>query len=180
MKANSNKNKGIMMKKNKLILILFILLFLPQLTEAISIGISPGRVTFDNMLKGGYAEKTVRISTNSDKDIIARLEVKGEIKEWLRLEPDNKTFTLSSTKPYELKLILQPPNDTRSDSYSGSISFITERFGEIKGRAGGFVKAGVILMIDVIVSDEEIILCKSGAFNFEDIEIGFPLKLKKR
>ena len=165
-----------MITKNKLILLVLLAIILP-IVDAVSIGVSPGNVMFDNMLKGGYAERTVKVTTNSNEDIIARLDVSGEIADWLRLEPDNKTFMLSSAKPYELKLIIETPDDARSDSYSGNVEFIIESFGDISGRAGGFVKPGVRLIIGAVVSDREIRTCNSGAFDFDDIEIGFPLKL---
>ena len=165
------------MMKNKLTAFIFLLVVISPIANAVSIGVSPGRAVFDNMLKSGYAERTVKISTNSNEGIIARLDVKGEVSGWLRLEPDNKTFSLSSGSPYELKIIMQPPDDARSDSYSGSIEFVIESSGGITGRAGGFVKPGVKLIIDVVVSDKEIKTCNSGAFDFDDIEIGFPLKL---
>ena len=165
-----------MITKNKLILLVLLAIILP-IVDAVSIGVSPGNVMFDNMLKGGYAERTVKVTTNSNEDIIARLDVSGEIIDWLRLEPNNKTFVLSSAKPYELKLIIETPDDARSDSYSGNVEFIIESFGDISGRAGGFVKPGVRLIIGTVVSDREIRTCNSGAFDFDDIEIGFPLKL---
>jgi len=165
-----------MITKNKLILLVLLAIILP-IVDAVSIGVSPGNVMFDNMLKGGYAERTVKVTTNSNEDIIARLDVSGEIIDWLRLEPNNKTFVLSSAKPYELKLIIETPDDARSDSYSGNVEFIIESFGDISGRAGGFVKPGVRLIIGAVVSDREIRTCNSGAFDFDDIEIGFPLKL---
>jgi len=165
-----------MIIKNKLILLVLLAITLP-IADAVSIGVSPGNVMFDNMLKGGYAERTVKVTTNSNEDIIARLDVSGEIIDWLRLEPNNKTFVLSSAKPYELKLIIETPDDARSDSYSGNVEFIIESFGDISGRAGGFVKPGVRLIIGAVVSDREIRTCNSGAFDFDDIEIGFPLKL---
>ena len=165
-----------MITKNKLILLVLLAIIL-HIVDAVSIGVSPGNVMFDNMLKGGYAERTVKVTTNSNEDIIARLDVSGEIIDWLRLEPNNKTFVLSSAKPYELKLIIETPDDARSDSYSGNVEFIIESFGDISGRAGGFVKPGVRLIIGAVVSDREIRTCNSGAFDFDDIEIGFPLKL---
>jgi len=163
--------------KNKLIVLIFLLAIISPVANAVSIGVSPGNVLFDNMLKSGYAERTVKVSTNSNEDITAHLSVNGEITDWLRIEPDNKTFKLSSTKPYKLKLIIETPDDARSDSYSGGIEFVIESFGDITGRAGGFVKPGVRLLINAVVSDKEIKTCNSGAFDFDDIEVGFPLKL---
>ncbi len=163
------------MMKKKLFWFIF-LLFIP-IVNATSIGVSPGNAIFDNMLKGGYAEAIVTVSTNSIDPVVTSLEVDGEILDWLTLEPDNETFTMSSAEPYLLKLIIQPPPDARSDYYTGSIEFITEMFGDVTGRAGGFVRAGVKLIIETIVSDEEIIACRAGGFDFEDMEVTDPLKL---
>ncbi len=157
-------------------IMLLSLLVIPNV-KATSIGISPGNVVFNNMLKGGYAENTVIISTNSVDSVVTSLYLKGDIKDWVTLVPDNRTFLMSSSEPYELKIIMQPPTDARSDYYTGSIDFITERYGEMTGRAGGFVRAGVTMRLETTVSDDEIIACRSGAFNLDDIEYGDPIRL---
>ena len=168
-------NKVAMMR---LKLILFILIILSSNSiYAISIGVSPGRVTFENLLRGGYAERSVRITTNSPEEITGHFEVNGEIAEWLKFEPNSTLFIVSSTQPYLLKIIISPPNDSRSDSYSGNINVITDRFGSPTGRAGGFVKAAVTLSLSAVVTDKEIISCRGGGFDFKDIEIGYPLEV---
>jgi hypothetical protein len=63
------------MMKLKLILIILILAILPSFANAVSIGISPGRVKFDNLLRGGYAERTVKVTTNSADEITGHFEV---------------------------------------------------------------------------------------------------------
>ena len=144
---------------------------------AVSIGISPGRVTFDSLLRDGYAERTVRVTTNSPEELTAHFEVSGEISEWLKFEPNNASFSLSSANPYTLKVIIIPPNDTRSDSYSGKINFVTDRFGSPEGRAGSLIKAAVTLTLSAVVTDIETRACRAGAFNIEDIEIGYPFEI---
>jgi len=134
---------------------------------AISIGISPGRVAFDNLLRDGYAERTVRLTTNSPEELTAHFEVSGEISEWLKFEPNNASFSLSSANPYTLKVIIIPPNDTRSDSYSGKINFVTDRFGSSQGRAGSLIKAAVTLTLSAVVTDIETRECRAGAFNID-------------
>lgn len=160
-------------------LIIFVLLMclFASLSYAVSIGISPGKVTFNNLLKDGYAERTIRVTTNSPNEITAHFSVSGEITEWLRFEPNSTVFSMSSSKPLVLKIIIMPPNDTRSDSYSGKINFVTDHFGSPSGRAGGVIKAAVTLGLGAIVTDTEIIACRAGAFNFKDIEIGYPLEI---
>ncbi|MBW2975360.1 hypothetical protein KY366_06595 [Candidatus Woesearchaeota archaeon] len=147
---------------------------------AVSIGVSPGRVNFDNLLKDGYAERTVRITTNSPQELTAHFEVSGEIAEWLRFEPESSSFSLSSGKPHLLKIIIIPPNDTRSDSYSGKIDIVTDRFGSPQGRAGSLIKAAVTLSLSAKITDAETIACRAGAFGIKDIEAGYPLELSYR
>ena len=159
-----------------LILITLLLLISQSVfVYGVSIGVSPGKAEFRNLLRGGYAEQTLLISTNSQEPIGARLEIGGEINQWMRLEPANTTFTLSSTNPYELRVIVEPPLDTRSEDYSGKISVITEQIGDIQGRAGGFVKAGVLILVSAAISDEEIRSCTAGGFKINDLETGFPI-----
>ena len=160
-----------------LILITILLIISADLGYAISLGVSPSRVTFTDMLRDGYAERVVSVTTNSDDMLSGSFAVSGEIKDWLRFEPNSTKFEASSSEPYKLKIIVQPPNDTKSDSYYGEIKFTTDRVGSLTGRAGGLVKAAIQLNLRVDVTDTEIILCKAGAFNFEDIEIGYPLEL---
>jgi hypothetical protein len=144
---------------------------------AASIGISPGRVEFDNLLKSGYAERTLTITTNSEQTIGGHFKITGEIKDWLRFQPNTTTFELSGGKPYKLKLIIEPPPDVRRGNYSGSIEFVTDTAGKIAGRAGGIIKTAVILMVRAEVTGDEVIKCRAGGFSFKDVEEGFPLEL---
>jgi hypothetical protein len=162
----------------KVTLLIIIFIQLINYAQALSIGVSPGKVNFQNMLKGGYAEKTVTISTNSDQELTGHFDVSGEISEWIRFEPNTTTITLSKTDPYKLRIIAEPPQDVRNGSYSGSITIVTDSFGNITGRAGGFIKAAVTLIINLGVTNQEISKCRAGGFNFKDSEIGYPIELE--
>ena len=138
---------------------------------SVGIGISPGNVGFNDLLKNGYAQRTVKISTNSEEVIFGHFKVSGEITEWLTFEPNTTSFNISVGNPYSLKIIIKVPSDARSDFYSGKLDFITDGIGSPSGRAGGFVRAGVSLLLSAEVTDEEIRKCRAGAFNVKDTEI---------
>ena len=161
----------------RVIFYLILLVILVNSSYAISLGISPSRVAFKEMLRDGYAEREVSLTTNSEDDLSGHFTVSGEIAGWVRFEPNSTTFSASSSSPYRLKIIVQTPNDTKSDSYRGEIKFVTDRKGNLTGRAGGLVKAAVKLNLDVEVTDTERVLCSAGAFSFKDIEEGYPLEL---
>jgi hypothetical protein len=164
------------MKKLKLLIFVLTLLIFVNSVNAISIGISPGRVRFDNVLRDGYSERIVTISTGADEELIATFRPGGEIKDWIRLEPNATTFGVSKGNPYKLKIIVHPPSDVRIGNYSGNIEFITEGVGGTAGRAGAFIKTAVTLLINTEVTGREIIKCRAGAFSFNDAEVGLPFE----
>ncbi|MBI3027832.1 hypothetical protein HYY70_07010 [Candidatus Woesearchaeota archaeon] len=160
----------------KILLIISLFLLLTSLADAVSIGISPGRVRFDNVLKGGYSERIVKISTGSDEEVLASYRISGGIKNWVRFDPNSTTFTLTKNNPYLLKIIIEPPSDLQVGNYSGNIEFVTEALGGVSGRAGALIKTAVILTANLEVTGTEIIKCRAGGFSFNDAEIGFPLE----
>lgn len=164
------------MRRTKILIIVLLFLMSVTYANAISIGISPGRVKFENVLKEGYSERIVTISTGSDEELIVTFKPEGEIRDWLRFEPNATTFSVLKGNPYKLKMIVQPPSDVRIGDYSGSIEFITEGVGGITGRAGAVVKTAVTLLINLGVTGTEIINCRAGGFSFKDAEVGFPFE----
>lgn len=164
------------MKKTKIMVFALLFLMFVNSVNAVSIGISPGRVRFENVLREGYSERIITISTGSDEELIATFKPGGEIKDWIRLEPNATTFSLTKENPYKLKIIVQPPPDIRIGNYSGNIEFITEGVGGTAGRAGAFIKTAVTLLINTEVTGREIIKCRAGAFSFNDAEVGFPFE----
>ena len=58
-----------MPKKALLFAVAFMLYMNMNFVYAVSIGVSPGRVRFDNLLQGGYAERTVTIGHITDHSL---------------------------------------------------------------------------------------------------------------
>jgi hypothetical protein len=165
--------------KNRIIILssCMLILLISQVL-ALSIGISPGRVQFNSVLKGGYAERQVSISTNVEETLTGHFEPNGEIENWLTFNPNGTDMTLSNGNPYRLTIRVEPPEDTPTGNYTGFIEFITDGVADIEGRAGGMVKAAVILIINVEVTGDQRIECRAGGFSILDAEQGFPLELR--
>ncbi len=157
-------------------IMLMILVSIPA-GYAVSIGISPGRVNFDEVLRDGYAQRTVRLTTNGEGEVIASARVMGDIKDWISFEPNLTAFTFTRENPYLLTIIVRPPADIRTGNYSGSIEFITEGSAGVEGRAGATVKTAVILLMRTEVSGTEIIECRAGGFKISDTEVTFPFEV---
>ena len=168
------------MQKKSMLLLLILLMLLITLTQnalALSIGVSPGKLEFLDVLQAGYAEKTITVSTQSDENISVAYEVTGDISNWIKMEPDEKAFIISKSEPKRLKVIIQPPQDTRLGSYSGQIQFISDAQSNITGRAGSFIKSSVILKMEANIIGDQIIKCSAGAFYITDSEIADPIEL---
>ena len=163
---------------SKMLVLAVTLAVLSNFANSISIGISPGRVNFDGVLREGYAERTVLVSTASEDEIIMTLRPDPDVLEWIRFEPNASTFTVSKKKPYPLKIIAEPPPDFRIGNYSGRIEVITEGFGGAAGRAGAMVKTSVLLMMKLEITGKESVKCRAGGVTLNDVESGFPLELE--
>ena len=136
----------------------FLSLFTFPLVSSSNIGISPASENFTNVLRGGYSEKTVVISTDSEDEILVMLEPFGEIKDWIKIE--NETVKLSKGNPYQLKLVISPPSDIPNRVYSGFLRFSVKSNAEAEeGFAVGKVNPSLDLRIDVGVTDVELVSC---------------------
>ncbi len=166
-------------KKTFIVFLLLMMIFIvPTFSQAVSLGVSPGAVSFLDVLPNGYSEQSVTVSTNSPDEVLVRYRVNGNISSWIRFEPNASLFPITATEPYTLTMIVEPPSDIATGNYSGSISFITERFGNISGRAGGLVRAAVTLISNMEIVTNEIPLCHGGALKVNDLEIGDPLEIE--
>lgn len=152
--------------------LLIIIFSLPVLSAVI--GVSPSIIKFQKMIKGGYAESSITITTSTDFPLTARFKKEGEIADWIKLEPINETFQFSKSKPYIVKLIIEPPLDTPSGNYSGILKITTDSYATVESGAGSSVMAQVGLLIYVEVIGDEIIDCTAGKISASNAEIGQP------
>ncbi|MEM4397099.1 MAG: hypothetical protein QW757_00575 [Candidatus Woesearchaeota archaeon] len=152
---------------------IFTILFSYNVNSAV-IGVSPSIARFPKMIKGGYAQLDVTVTTSTDFPLTARIKKEGEIAEWLKLNPENESFEFSKSKPYTFTLIIEPPKDTPSGNYSGILKITTDTYATVESGAGSSVMAQVGLLIYVEVIGEEIILCRAGAISAESSEINQP------
>lgn len=161
----------------RILIFVLISLLLISFVNAVSIGISPGRLRFEEVLRSGHAQRTLTITTSSEETLKGHFKATGDIKDWLSFDPDSTSFSLSRSSPYKLKVKINPPADVRTGNYSGHIEFITDTVGNVAGRAGGVVKTAVIMIVNSEVTGEEFIECRAGAFSIKDTEVDFPLEV---
>lgn len=167
------------MGKSKKILRIIVLLLVLSIVPSVlgvSIGVSPGKIDFRNMMRDGYAEQYVTISTSVPDDVTAHYEIKGEIAEWIHFEPESDTFKMNRDAPFILKIIATPPIDATTRTYTGEITFITDALASASGGMGSAIRAAVISKMGIEVTDQQIVACRAGGFHLADVEEGQPLE----
>ena len=156
----------------KKLLILLILILLCYNVKAVNIGISPATISFQNVLRNGYSERKVIVSTDSIKPVEVTIKTRGEIAEWLKFS--EKNFTISKNKTHILTISINPPADIPNGNYTGFVRFSTGSLGGegVEGHATGIVRATVDLAIKVEITDIEIVECSVSNFEVQSVEKG--------
>jgi hypothetical protein len=154
-----------------MIFIIANLIMLLSFVSSANIGVSPATIHFDNVLRGGYAEKTVTITIDSTEPVKVSLAPRGDITEWLSFKEMN--FEVSKGKPYYLKITLQPPIDIPNGNYSGFLRITTASKGTaVEGQATGIVNAALDLYIEADITDVQYTSCRAWGFNVQSAEKG--------
>ena len=118
----------------------------PPTSSAVSIGAGPSTIDYGHLIKGGYAERTITVSTNDDQDLDCHLEFTGDIKDWISTDKGT-TFKLPSKDRVEIRTILQPPLDSANGIYEGAIYIRASPKTASPQGTGLTVGAGVITKI---------------------------------
>jgi len=135
------------------------------------VGISPGNINYKDVLRGGFAERFVTITIDSEEPVGVKATPRGEIGEWLEF-PDN--LTVSRNSPVRMPIAVKPPVDIPNGNYSGFLRISTESLGDggIEGHAVSTIRAVLDVSITVEVTDHEILQCRASGFQVHSAEKG--------
>ena len=133
---------------------LLLLILSPLEASALGLGVSPGAVEFKDVLRSGYAEKTVTLSTSSDEPITCQISAEGPFRNWLRYLP-GETFTIPPRSQVKLKIIVEPPEDIPNGLYDGYVVIAIIPKGREGGGMGSAISAAVSVKSSIQISDVE-------------------------
>jgi hypothetical protein len=175
MASRFQKNKKIYLARHESKKIVFVLaicfLFIFKAVLAVNLGISPASVDFPNVLRGGYSERWIVISADSDRPILAEVDTLGDIKEWINFSV--QVFNVSKGNPYYLKVSVIPPLDTPNGNYTGFLRVKTGDMGSgVEDHFVGIVKSTLNLKISLIVTDIESLECSVSSLSVDSAEQG--------
>jgi hypothetical protein len=142
---------------------------------SVGIGVNRGEISYEDVLQNGYAEETVLVTTDSPDPIGGGYEIEGDLAPWIRIDPPNETFAFSSSEPYALKIVVEPPQDARLQRYTGGVRVITGELARTEGgKIGTTTRAAFLIKISAGVTGTEVIKCVVGGVRIKDTEIGQP------
>ncbi|MDD5111360.1 MAG: hypothetical protein PHG85_02320 [Candidatus Altiarchaeota archaeon] len=165
------------MKNNKkLILTVSMVGILLMLTNASAIGVSPGTIAFNNMVRGGYGEKTLGISTAGNEDLTIKLEAAGDTKDWITFDPTGQiTVPKKSAKLVTVKIAV--PNTARNGQYEGTIIISTLLEGaDNSGQSGARFMPGIIVKVQLAVTGEQVEGYEVKSVSVKDTEQNYPVE----
>lgn len=164
----------------KLIFILVAILIIPSFVTAVGISVTKAILNYDNVLKGGYAEDVLYVSTDAPFDIPLSYELLGDIANWTSVEPDlnspNTTIFISNTNYQPIRVLIKPPADTPSGTYTGDVRLITGAINKPGGQYGSQLLAAFMIRVTIQVTGTEYLSCSGGGVYIKDTEVGSPLE----
>jgi len=160
--------------ESRLCVVLSALILLCATVSAVSIGAGPSTIEFGQLVKGGYAEEIVTLSTSGDEDLTCSVEFTGDIKDWLSVDKGDR-FNLPANSRLKLKAIIQPPSDAPNGKYEGAIYIKAAPTSTVQGGAGLAVGAGVKIRVSAEITGEERMSLAVRGLKVLDTEVGYPI-----
>jgi hypothetical protein len=161
------------MEKNKIVMVIILLFAAVILSSGASatLGVSPASLGFPNMLRAGFSQRSILISTLSDS-MIVDLVAGGNISSWINFSQNN--ISVSTGNPKMVYVMIRPPRDMPNGNYSGYITVKRRSEGaleQIEG-IGNVVTMSIKIPVDVQITDREILACTAYSFSIESVEEG--------
>ncbi len=152
-------------------IVLVFILFSASFVDAAILGVNRASVTFDNVLRGGFAEEEIIVSIGRPDDVFVFFEARGEIADWISFEPSEGSFFVSEGDPGVISVMVEPPSDARVDSYEGTVFISTGALGNVSSAMGSNVVVAFEVDVLINITDTQIVSCTAGGLDISDVEI---------
>ncbi len=153
--------------------------YLVNLVNATSLAMSPATIEHENMVRGGYAETKVRLSTTSNiLNFMSQVSSKDGSHEWVSLDSGNEIIIATKSEPKYVKVMINIPLDVPNGDYESYVSFRMVSKDDVSLETGVQILPGVTSKIKITVSDQEIKKCKVISANIQDAEISKEIVVK--
>lgn len=144
--------------------------------HALTLGVNKASISFEDVLRGGYARDTITITTDSVEPIAGEVIVDPAYEGWLSFSA--RSFNFSRDAPYELHVEVRPPQDARVEAYRINMSILT---GELARSSGGLMgtstRASMSVPVLLSMTGSERAACRVGGARVLDTERGQPVEV---
>ncbi len=135
------------------------------------IGVSPAELYYNDVLRGGYSERTIVVLANSAEPVDIEVEGLGVLKNWFNF---TKSFTIDGGQSHQLLVSVTPPIGTPNGNYTGfvRVNMISRGQTGDGGNAVGIVRGALDVYVIVEVTDVEVRKCSIREWNAVSSEKG--------
>jgi hypothetical protein len=148
--------------------------------SAVGISVTKAVIEYNNVLRGGYAEDFLYVSTDAPFDIPLSYELLGDTAGWITVSPDlndpDNVIYVSNTKYQPIKVIIQPPSDTPIGVYTGDLRILTGTLSTLGGQYGSQLQAAFMIRIRLEITGTEFVSCSGDSVIIRDTEVGSPIE----
>ncbi len=144
------------------------------------IGITPTSVTFEKVLRDGYAETTFIVTTSIDNDIPIYVRKYGDIQNWLHFPTMDSAGVVGYVrldKPLIVSVVAMPPGDVGIGDYTGHIIIESGALGSVGETIGSSIVVSLLSWTNVEITGEEIRSCQAGGIRIPETETNRPLEV---
>ncbi len=160
--------------------IILVALIAMHSSEAALLGVNRASLSYEDVLRGGYAEQGIVATAGTPHDVQVFYEARGEIADWISFEPGEEYIIVNEDNPGNLNVVVEPPSDARVDVYEGKIVIMTGPLGEITSTMGTNVVVAFEVDVTINITDTQILTCTAGGFDIRDTEINDPAAFSAR
>jgi len=161
-------------------LILFTAVLSSAFVNAVGISVTKAYINYNDVLRGGYAEDILYVSTDAQFNIPISYELLGGIKDWISVDPDlnspNVTILINNTKYQPIRIIIKPPADIPAGDYNGTVRILTGTLNKPSGQYGSQLQAAFMIKLNVRVTGTQFLSCSGGGIIIRDSEVGSPIE----
>jgi hypothetical protein len=147
---------------------------------AVGISVTKAVIEYNNVLRGGYAEDVLYVSTDAPFDIPISYELLGDTKDWISISPNlndpNKTFTVNNSNYQPIRVIISPPSDIPTGTYTGNVRLLTGTLNTPGGQYGSQLQAAFMIRITIVITGTEFLSCSGDSVVIKDTEVGSPIE----
>jgi hypothetical protein len=136
-------------------------------------------VFFPKMLRDGYAEKVIHLSSSEPGTITSKITVSGDISEWVTFE-QGMVVDVPQNTDVKVKMIVNIPETAANGIYNGVVTVLAEPKESSEGSYAMSIVSGVSLRTRIEITGEQIYSFSVSEISVGDTEVGIPIKVSAK